>query len=261
MKLTMHQVDAFADAVFAGNPAAVIVTPDELPAPLMQSIAAENNLSETAFVRGERDALAIRWFTPTVEVDLCGHATLAAAHVLLSAHWPDAESVQFSSRSGALKVYRQGDLLWLDFPADPVAPENEGVDAVNEALGLNADALFRGRHDLMAVAESEDAVRALEPDIARIARLDCRGMIVTARGRDIDFVSRFFAPQSGIPEDPVTGSAHTTLTPYWSEVLGKDELTARQVSARGGELRCRNRGERIHIGGRAVTYFEGEIRV
>jgi PhzF family phenazine biosynthesis protein len=261
MRIPIFQVDAFTEKLFSGNPAAVVFTKDELPPQAMQSIASENNLSETAFVYGSLESPSIRWFTPTVEVDLCGHATLAAAHIVFTTYLPEKTIVTFSSKSGDLPVSRAEGLLWLDFPVDPVQPANDFVHSVREALDYEADQVFRGRSDLMAVLRDEEAVLVLRPRMDLVKRLDCRGLIATARGRDTDFVSRFFAPQSGVPEDPVTGSAHTTLTPYWSSVLGKQELRACQLSARRGLLKCRTAGARVHIGGKAITYLEGEIGV
>jgi PhzF family phenazine biosynthesis protein len=260
MTLPIYQVDAFADRLFSGNPAAVVVTGTELSAQTMQAVAAENNLAETAFVVADGGSHAIRWFTPTVEVELCGHATLAAAHLFFEHLGHPGKSITFSSRSGALHVRKHEGLLWLDFPADTV--ETIEADALlAEALGVRPLEHYEGRDDLMAVLESEEQVASLSPNMALLAKLPVRGVIVTAKGSKTDFVSRFFAPRSGIPEDPVTGSAHTTLTPYWSDKLGKQQLTARQISPRGGELVCKNLGERIEIGGQAVTYLAGEIFV
>ena len=258
MKLTVYHVDAFSDRLFGGNPAAVVVTKEPLDDTLMQSVAAENNLSETAFVHTDGEAYRIRWFTPTVEVDLCGHATLAAAHVCF-VHLAYAPGrITFDSRSGLLHVRKSGGLLWLDLPADTI--ESVPSDPlVTEALGLKPLELYRGRDDYMALFADETGVASLKPDMARLAQLPARGIIVTSHGSQSDFVSRFFAPQSGIPEDPVTGSAHTTLAPYWSKRLHREELTARQLSARGGELICRSLGERVEIGGKAVTYMVGEL--
>lgn len=260
MTLPIYQVDAFAERIFAGNPAAVVVSGAELSAQTMQAIAFENNLAETAFVVADGNSHAIRWFTPTVEVDLCGHATLAAAHLFFEHLGHAGNTITFSSRSGALHVRKEAGLLWLDFPADTV--ETIEADALlAEALGVRALEHYEGRDDLMVVLDNEERVATLSPNMALLAKLPARGIIATAKGSETDFVSRFFAPQSGIPEDPVTGSAHTTLTPYWSKKLGKQQLTARQISPRGGELVCRNLGERIEIGGKAVTYLAGEIYI
>ncbi len=261
MKIPIYQVDAFAEKLFTGNPAAVICTEHELPEELMQSIAAENNLAETAFVFRVQGSFHIRWFTPTVEVDLCGHATLAAAHVLFAEDREIPKTLSFSSRSGVLRVTKAEDVLWLDFPADIISLDLDSTSEIEACLGQRPDAVYRGKTDLMAVFQSGGLVANLVPDFRKIEGLPCRGLIVTAPGDDVDFVSRFFAPQSGVPEDPVTGSAHTTLTPYWAGVLNKSKLLARQLSSRTGNLRCRNMGDRVHIGGNAVTYLTGEIKV
>ncbi|HEX8656029.1 MAG TPA: PhzF family phenazine biosynthesis protein [Hymenobacter sp.] len=259
-------VDAFAQRPFAGNPAGVCPLSAELPAELMQQIAAENNLAETAFIvprAGSATEYDIRWFTPTVEIDLCGHATLAAAHVLFAHLDYSGAKVVFHSQSGPLQVSREADgRLTLDFPARPPQP------LVPHPLGL-ADGLratpvhVLAARDLLAVFNTEAEVRALSPDFAAIAALDYVGVIATAPGsaaEGIDFVSRFFAPRVGVPEDPVTGSAHSTLIPYWAEKLGKPALRARQVSPRGGDLWCRLReGDRVDISGYAVTYAAGEL--
>lgn len=259
MNVPLHQVDAFTSRVFGGNPAAVCPLPEWIPDATLQAIAAENNLSETAFLVGGEGRYAIRWFTPVNEVDLCGHATLAAAHVVFGAD-PSRAEVTFSSRSGDLRVSRDGALYDLDFPARP-ARAVAAPPALREALGRAPGEVLAAERDYLAVFGSEDEVRALRPDMARLATLDRPGVIVTAAGDGVDFVSRFFAPRYGIPEDPVTGSAHCTLVPYWAARLGKDELDARQVSERGGELRCRLRGDRVTIAGRAVTYLVGAIEV
>jgi PhzF family phenazine biosynthesis protein len=258
MTLPIYQVDAFSDRLFAGNPAAVVVTESELSVQTMQAVAAENNLAETAFVVAEGERYAIRWFTPTVEVDLCGHATLAAAHLFFEHLGHAGNAITFSSSSGTLHVRKETGLLWLDFPADTV--ETIEADALlADALGVRPIEHYEGRNDLMVVFENEEQVASLSPNMALLAKLPVRGVIATAEGGETDFVSRFFAPQSGIPEDPVTGSAHTMLTPYWSKKLGKQQLRARQISPRGGELVCRNLGGRVEIGGKAVTYLAGEI--
>lgn len=257
--IRLFHVDAFASAVFSGNPAAVCPLDRWLDESTMQSIAAENNLSETAFLVRERDGWKIRWFTPTCEVDLCGHATLASAWVVLNRLDPGASSVTFSSRSGPLTVARDGDRLALDFPARPPAPCAVPPGLV-EGLGLAPREVQRAR-DLMAVYDREEDVRALAPDFARLATLDSLGIIATAPGRDADFVSRFFAPGHGVLEDPVTGSSHCTLIPYWAKRLGKTELRALQVSRRGGELTCALRGDRVRIAGKVAPYLEGMIAI
>ncbi|HEY7840613.1 MAG TPA: PhzF family phenazine biosynthesis protein [Gammaproteobacteria bacterium] len=259
MKLPIYQVDAFASRLFSGNPAAVVVMDDWLPDAVLQAIAAENNLSETAFVipRGQRCPL--RWFTPTFEIDLCGHATLATAHVLFARRFPEMDALHFETLSGILTVRRENGLLFMDFPARP----GDAVPVTPElvaALGRRPRELRRSR-DLMAVFDTEAEVRNFVPDQARIAGLDAMALIVTAPGSDADFVSRFFAPKAGVAEDPVTGSSHCTLIPYWAARLGRDRLSARQLSARGGELHCELRAGRVVIGGRAVDYLQGEIDV
>lgn len=260
MKIPLHQVDAFTDALFAGNPAAVCPLDAWLPAALMQDIAAENALSETAFVVPEGTAFAIRWFTPAREVDLCGHATLASAWVLFERLGVPGDRLVFSSRSGPLPVRREGDAIVLDFPADRVRPVALD-EALVAALGARPRALHAGRYDL-AVLDDEAAVRALAPDMRALAARG-RHVCVTAPGDapDVDVVSRFFAPAAGIDEDPVTGSAHCLLTPYWSERLGRRELRARQASRRGGALLCRDRGDRVELVGRVVPYLEGTLTV
>lgn len=257
MRLPLYQLDAFTSHVFGGNPAAVVVMDAWLDDATLQAIAAENNLAETAFVIPQGDCSPLRWFTPTLEMDLCGHATLAAAQVLFQRHFPQAAELRFETRSGALAVSREQDRLVLDFPARPgVASTVE--PALRALLGVEAVTARRAR-DLMVVLEREQQVREFAPDFAVIAALDAFARILTAPGDTVDFVSRFFAPRAGVPEDPVTGSAHCTLIPYWAERLGKRQLLARQLSARGGELHCELRGERVGIGGHVVEYLRGEI--
>lgn len=260
MQLPIYQIDAFAGRVFAGNPAAVCPLPEWLPDATMQAIAAENNLSETAYFCRETDGYRIRWFTPAVEVDLCGHATLASGYLLLTRFLPAAESVDFLSRSGPLSVTRGGDLFTLDFPAQPPEPAAMS-DGLAEALGVPPSGCLRAGARVVAVYDSAAQIRALAPDMTAVARLAPGGLLVTARGDEHDFVSRFFAPSKGIPEDPVTGSAHTILTPFWAERLGKTTMRAAQLSARGGELECTLRGDRVAISGRAVLYMEGTITI
>jgi len=264
MRLPIYQIDAFADEVFRGNPAAVVPLEKWLPDATLQAIANENNLAETAYFVPEGDAWGLRWFTPLVEVDLCGHATLASAHLIFSRLRPDASSVRFQTRSGLLTVTREGDLLVLDFPAlRPKREANESTrSAVDAALGSAALELWRAR-DLPALLPSAAAVRALKPNLDAIARLDAFALIVTAPGDEpgVDFVSRFFAPAKGVPEDPVTGSAHCMLTPFWADRLGRAQLTAHQISARGGRLACTDRGDRVTIAGEAVLYLEGNIEI
>jgi PhzF family phenazine biosynthesis protein len=259
VKIPIYQVDAFANRLFAGNPAAVCPLTEWLDDRTMQSIAAENNLAETAFFVRNGDGYDLRWFTPTLEVDLCGHATLASAFVVFEYLDPAAEAVRFRTRSGELVVRRKGELLSMDFPAR--SPKQCAPDAaLAAALGRPPGELQASR-DYLAVYESEEDVRALAPDMKALAAVGHFAVIVTAPGRAVDFVSRFFAPASGVDEDPVTGSAHCTLVPYWAKRLQKDELRALQVSSRGGELFCRNLGERVEIAGRAIPYLEGHIKI
>jgi PhzF family phenazine biosynthesis protein len=257
MKLRQYQVDAFASRAFEGNPAAVCPLERWLDDALLQAIAAENNLSETAFVVPSGADFQLRWFTPVAEVDLCGHATLATAHVLFEHLGHPGALIRFETRSGPLTVRRSDGLLEMDFPARPPAP-CAGPETLAAALGqLPLEVLCAD--DYLAVFDSEETVRALAPDFALLATLDRRGVIVTAPGRDEDFVSRFFAPRLGIPEDPVTGSAHCTLAPYWAGRLGRSALSARQVSQRGGRVRCEVKGDRVLLAGTAVTFMAAEI--
>jgi PhzF family phenazine biosynthesis protein len=258
MKIRLYQVDAFSDRLFHGNPAAICPLAEWPSDEILQLIAAENNLSETGYYVRSGDHCEIRWFTPTVEVDLCGHATLAAAHVLFNHEGHEASPIVFTSKSGILKVARDGDFLVLDFPADIMEEVTAPAELI-AGMGLQPRRAFRGRSDFMLVYSSEKEIVALKPDFARIASASARGVIATARGSSVDFVSRFFAPQFGIDEDPVTGSAHTTLTPYWAGELGKSELTAIQLSSRRGALLCRLRGDRVEIAGQARTYLIGHI--
>jgi PhzF family phenazine biosynthesis protein len=259
-RIPIFQVDAFTGRVFAGNPAAVCPLPSWLDEATLQAIAAENNLSETAFfVTGPRER-ELRWFTPTKEVDLCGHATLASAFVIFNDLDPGQAVAVFGSKSGPLRVTRSGDMLALDFPSRPPEP-CERPAAVVDALGAEPREIWRTRDNFMAVYEREEDVRGLRPDMARLRALDGFGVVVTAPGAASDFVSRYFAPSWGIDEDPVTGMTHCTLTPYWAKRLGKERLHALQVSARGGELFCVPRGDRVEIAGRAVKYMQGEIEI
>jgi PhzF family phenazine biosynthesis protein len=254
----MYQVDAFTDTLFRGNPAAVCPLREWLPDSLMQQVAMENNLSETAFFVPEGRRFVIRWFTPTLEVDLCGHATLASAYVIFRFMRPDADAIEFDSRSGVLGVSRAGELLTLDFPVDIVSRTPPREDLA-QALGGWPLEFHRGRTDYFLVYGSQEDIETMTPDFTMLAQVPTRGIIVTARGRDADFVSRFFAPQSGVPEDSVTGSAHTSLTPYWAARLGKSDLTAIQLSPRRGWLRCSMAGDRVRISGQARLYLTGEI--
>lgn len=257
MQLHFHQVDAFSDRPFAGNPAMVYRLDQWLEDGLMQQVAAEHNLAETAFVVAEDDGYRIRWFTPSTEVPLCGHATLASAHVLFDVYAEQAPRLDFKSRSGLLSVSRENGRLWLDFPRIDPQPLTEPV-AVAEALGCEVREVYQTR-ELFVVLDSEQAVRDCAPDMAALARLPGLGVIVTAPGERHDFVSRYFAPGIGIPEDPVTGSAHCSLIPYWAARLGKSELQAFQCSTRGGELFCRLEGERVKIGGMARRVASGTL--
>lgn len=288
MKLPYYEVSAFTTNPFAGNPAGVCVLDAWLPDAVLQGIAANNNLAETAFVvprvsvsadqnpsprpssrlGGEREIetrggspgsdFELRWFTPTMEIDLCGHATLAAASVLFHERGWRGDEIRFLSRSGLLTVSRDLDVLTLDFPSRPPV-SSTAPEALLRGLGARPKEVFKAR-DYLTVFDHEDEVRNLKPDFALLKPLDCLGIIATAPGTDCDFVSRFFAPGAGVNEDPVTGSAHCTLIPFWAERLGKTKLVARQLSARGGELFCEQAGERVRIGGAAVTYLRGEIQ-
>ncbi|HEY1375821.1 MAG TPA: PhzF family phenazine biosynthesis protein [Gemmataceae bacterium] len=261
MGVPVYVVDAFADRPFTGNPAAVC--PLDRPADdgWMQDVAAEMNLSETAFLAPEADGFRLRWFTPAVEVDLCGHATLASAHVLWeTGRLPAGEPARFHTRSGQLTATRAGGDIVLDFPAVPVEP-CPPPDGLTDALGATPRGVGRNRMDVLVELDSESAVRRLRPDFGRLTAVPVRGVIVTAPSADpaFDFVSRFFAPASGVPEDPVTGSAHCALGPFWAARLGKIDLVGRQVSRRGGVVRVGVRGDRVHLGGRAVTVLRGEL--
>ena len=259
MKIPFYQIDAFTSRVFGGNPAGICFLDAWLPDPVLLSIAAENNLSETAFLVKAPDHYGLRWFTPKVEIDLCGHATLAGGFAVFQYRDQAARRVAFETKSGRLSVERREELLLMDFPTrkpQPCPPP----DRINDIMGT-APSLTLLSRDLMLVYENEDQVRRLKPDLSAVAALDCFAVIVTAPGANSDFVSRFFAPGAGIPEDPVTGSAHCTLIPYWANRLGKKKLHALQLSERGGELFCEDRGERVLIGGRAVTYLSGTIQI
>lgn len=259
MDIRFYHIDAFAGQVFAGNPAGVCLLDAWIEDPILQSIAAENSVPETAFLVQAGDHYELRWFTPMVEIDLCGHGTLASAFAVFEYVNPEARQVVFQTKSGRLTVERQGDLLMMDFPTrrpKPCPPPEH----INKIMGIPPTQTLLAR-DLLVVYENEDQVHRLKPDLAGVAALDCFGVIATAPGKRSDFVSRFFAPAVGIPEDPVTGSAHCTLIPYWSERLGKNELHAFQLSERGGELFCIDRGDRVSIGGRAVAYLSGSISI
>lgn len=261
MTLTITQVDAFTAEPFAGNPAAVCVLPGEREAGWMQKVAMEMNLAETAFLVRQEDGYGLRWFTPATEVDLCGHATLASAHVLWeSGQLPHGETARFHTRSGLLTAEKRADWIWLDFPATPAEPIEVHAELA-AALGTRAVSVGRSRFDFVVELESEDAVRAVRPDFRRLAAIPGRGAVVTSRADDpaFDFVSRYFAPGFGIDEDPVTGSTHCALAPFWSLRLGKTRFRARQVSARGGVLHVELAGDRVRLGGQAITVLRGDL--
>lgn len=261
MKIPLYVIDAFTRRVFGGNPAAVCPLDAWLPDDVMQKIGQENNLSETAFfVRESEGEYRLRWFTPTVEVDLCGHATLASAFAIFNFTDPSAASITFNSRSGPLHVARDGERLTLDLPARPPAP-CDAPTALLDGLGARPHEVLRSTVDYLAVYDSEDEVRALRPDMSLLGALDSLGVIATAPGSASDCASRYFAPGAGIPEDPATGAAHCTLTPFWAEKLSKREIHALQVSARGGELFCEDDGERVKLSGYAVRYSEGFLYI
>jgi predicted PhzF superfamily epimerase YddE/YHI9 len=260
MHIPYYQVDAFTSRTFAGNPAGVCVLENWLPDNILQCIAAENNLAETAFFTREDDHYHLRWFTPVLEVDLCGHATLATAFVLYSElGCPPDQALRFHTRSGWLAAMRLGNIIELDFPARPPVP-CPAPEELLRGLGSKPREVLKAR-DFVAVYDSQAQVAALTPNMTLLAQLDCLGVVATARGEDADFVSRFFAPRAGVPEDPVTGSSHSSLIPFWAGRLGKTDLLARQISKRGGELHCRHAGERVAIGGRAVVYCRGELEI
>ena len=260
MTIPYYEVLAFTDRLFAGNPAGVCILKEWLPDQLLQKIAAENNLAETAFCIDRGSFYDIRWMTPTVEMDLCGHATLGSAHVIFQHLGRPGDSVTFQSPSGGeLRVDRANERLVLDFPSRP-AEAAEAPDRLAEGLGAQPRKVLKGR-DYLAVFEREADIKEISPNFDMVAELEANGVIVTAPGDECDFVSRYFAPRVGVPEDPVTGSVHCALIPYWSKRLGKRELRARQLSARGGGLFCEDRGERVGIGGNAVTYSEGKLHL
>ncbi len=258
MRIPIFQIDAFTDTLFQGNPAAVCPIEDWLEDAVMQSLAAENNLSETAFCVPRGDHYELRWFTPTQEVPLCGHATLAAAYVILTHLEPDVQEVIFSTQSGFLTVQREDPLFWMDFPS--YRPQPAPVpDLIHQVLGISPVAFLQAQYD-MAVLDSEATVRQVQPQLELLLQSP-KPLIITAAGQQCDFVSRFFAPQAGVPEDPVTGSAHCSLIPYWSQQLNRSTLQARQVSARGGSLVGQDHGDRVRIGGQAVQYLAGTVQL
>lgn len=260
MRLQIFQADAFASSLFKGNPAAIVPLTEWLLNEMLQQIAAENNLSETAFFIPEGDHFHIRWFTPKAEVRLCGHATLATAHILFNELDFQGDLIAFNSKSGILTVKKEEDKLQLDFPADFAQPA-EPIPVFAEAFGSHPLATFKGRTDYLLLFDSEETIQKFQPDISLLLSTNARGIMVTAKGNEVDFVSRFFAPAVGVNEDPVTGSAHTTLMPFWASRLNKTKMTALQLSARGGQLWCTLSGDRVLIAGKAVTYLRGEIEV
>ncbi|MFP4525637.1 MAG: PhzF family phenazine biosynthesis protein [Bacteroidales bacterium] len=257
MQLPIYQIDAFSDNVFHGNPAAVVILDSWPEDTLLQKIAAENNLSETAFLKAKDQKYEIRWFTPVCEVPLCGHATLASAYLILKELEPQRKDVIFESKSGDLTVKTDDELLCMSFPTSKIEKIDVSYEII-EALHRKPAELYKS-DDYMAVFNDEQIIRHMKPDFEAIKTLDARGIIITAPGKNVDFVSRFFAPAIGINEDPVTGSAHTKLAPYWSKRLGKNTLSAVQLSERQGKLICRNYGERVEISGKARIYLKGHI--
>lgn len=258
--MKLYQVDAFTDEVFSGNPAAVVPLERWMDNEVMQKISAENNLSETAyFVEKSDGSYHIRWFTPKTEVDICGHATLASAHVLFEQLDFKGKKVVFQSKSGQLTVEKKDDIYWMNFPSNP--PEPIPVPKLlPDAIGTIP--IYTGvNRDMLVLLQDEDTLKSVRPDFSLLEKMEVRGIIITAKGSDCDFVSRYFAPSMGIYEDPVTGSAHTLLTPFWGKRLGKSSLKARQVSKRGGNIMCKQKDDRVEIGGSAVTYMTGDINI
>jgi PhzF family phenazine biosynthesis protein len=261
MKYSIYQIDAFTNKLFSGNPAAVCPLDKWINDDLLQKISMENNLAETAFYVKKGNEYQIRWFTPKTEVDLCGHATLAAAYVLFNYEHHIEDIINFhSNRSGKLTVSKQGDSLTLNFPVD-IYESIELTEDLKQGFDILPTYALKGKTDYVLVFETENQIEKIKPDLKQIAKLEGRGVIITAKGDNVDFVSRFFAPQSGIDEDPVTGSAHTTLTPYWSKRLNKTELTAIQLSERKGYLHCNLLDDRVEISGNAKLYSIGEIYI
>ena len=258
MQLKVFQVDAFTGSLFKGNPAAVVILENEISDELMQNIAFENNLSETAYILINKSPIEIRWFSPTAEVDLCGHATLASAKILFKHYLPDEKKIIFDSKSGELIVTQSGNLLTLDFPSDTLK-QVDMSDEINQAANTCSQEVYKGRDDYLVILESEEELKSLTPNFKKISKLDARGLIVSAPSNTVDFVSRCFFPQLGVNEDPVTGSAHTLLMPYWSNRLGRNKLSANQVSQRGGVLHCEYKGARTLISGEAIIFLTGVI--
>jgi PhzF family phenazine biosynthesis protein len=262
MNLPVYIVDAFTDKLFGGNPAAICPLHEWLPDKLMQSLATENNLSETAFLIEEDDHYRIRWFTPAKEVKLCGHATLASAHIFYTELNHTKSEIWFESLSGLLKVSRKSQNRYtLNFPANPPEESNAIPDGIFEGLGIDEGTVFKTSFDYMVLVSNKRVIENLNPDFPTLAKVKARGVIVTARGSETDFVSRCFYPQSGINEDPVTGSAHTIMVPYWAKQLGKTTLTAVQLSKRRGYLDCELQNDRVLMSGNAITYLKGEYSI
>jgi PhzF family phenazine biosynthesis protein len=260
LKIPYYRLHSFTSDQFTGNPAGVCILDHWLSDQLMQKIAFENNLSETAFIVGEGDKFNIRWFTPAVEVDLCGHATLAAGYIIFEHTHYLKNEIEFNSRSGILKVERKSDLFSLNFPIDKIQ-KVDLPEIIESAFKDKPDEVYRGSTDFLLIYSNEMIIRNCSPDFSILKSAEGRGIIVSSIGDHVDFVSRFFAPQSGINEDPVTGSSHTTLVPYWSKATGKNEFVAHQLSSRGGELICRNLGDRVQISGKVQLYMTGDIHI
>jgi PhzF family phenazine biosynthesis protein len=258
MQLKVFQVDAFTGSLFKGNPAAVVILEEEISDELMQNIAFENNLSETAYILINKTPIEIRWFSPTAEVDLCGHATLASAKILFDHYLSNKQQIIFDSKSGELAVTQSGNLLTLNFPSDAFKKVDNN-DEINQAANTCSEEIYKGRDDYLVILESEEELKKLTPNFQQVSMLDARGLIVSAPSNSVDFVSRCFFPQLGVNEDPVTGSAHTLLMPYWSNRLGRNKLTAKQASERGGLLQCEYKGTRTLISGEAVIFLTGVI--
>ncbi len=264
MELPLYQADAFGTGIFSGNPAAIVPLESWIPDDIMQSIAEENNLAETAFFVRDGEKYTLRWFTPTIEVDLCGHATLASAHILFQELGYNKEAIVFSTRSGDLIVTRYGEEKYhLDFPADHVTKvdDSEIIETIENGLSLAVDSVWKGKDDYLAILDNEKQIRQLEPEFTVLSRLPSRGLIASAIGEDVDFVSRGFFPQTGVNEDPATGSAHTVLTPFWSPRLRKNKMSALQLSSRLGSFTCIYRGKRVSLIGNGYTYMKGNIHI
>lgn len=261
MTQTFYQIDAFTNKLFAGNPAGVCPLKEWLPDETMQNIAAENNIAETAFFVKEGDGFHLRWFTPTVEVDFCGHATLATSHVLFQHLNYENAAIEFQTRVGKLIVRKDGDFYVMNFPTDVLKEIKNPPETLLKSLNIEAREIYYGREDYLVIVENQEIVESVSPDFKLLKSLGLRGVIVSAPGKEVDFVSRCFFPAAGVDEDPVTGSAHTTLTPYWAKKLDKNNLTAMQISERTGFVKCHYLGDRVELSGQAVTYLKGEIFV